>query len=366
MKITIIGCGHGGQALAAHLALLNNNVTIYADERHAGYLHEINSNTISLEGKVNGIAKIDCLTTDIELALQDAQVIYLSLPTNAHLPQFKKILPFLKSGQIVIALAGNFSSIYFYKELVKYGKEHDIYLADVASLPYACRASKAGEVNIIDVKHKVDIAAMPAKNTAYIKDKISGHFPCELRQSSNILEMGLNITSAISHPAIMVTNAGRIGKGEQDFYFYKEGISQDVANIVEALDVDRIKIGQKYGFQLPSYLEIMNGYYSYNYTSYYDFFTKSQVHNKLKLCPTSVRDRYISQDIPYVMLPWYSLGLYVGYESNAMKSLIYLSSVLNDTCYFSQGRVVADDFFANMSLVEVNGFLNSGAQSKST
>ena len=55
----------------------------------------------------------------------------------------------------MITLAGNFSSLYFHQELVKAGKERDIHLADIASLPYACRAQEGGEVNIIDIKQKL-------------------------------------------------------------------------------------------------------------------------------------------------------------------------------------------------------------------
>lgn len=360
MNITILGCGHGGQALAAQLTLLGNTVTLHADESHPGHLHTIRNNTITLQGKLKASTRLELLTTDIELALLGAEVIYLSLPTHAHLPQFRKMLPFLKKGQIVITLAGNFSSLYFHQELVKAGKERDIHLADIASLPYACRAQEGGEVNIIDIKQKIDIAAMPACNTSYIKNKIAGHFPSQLQASTNILEMGLNITSAISHPTLMVTNAGRIGKGGADFYFYKEGISRDIANIIATLDADRMKIGEIYGFRMPSYLELMNRFYAYSYTSYYDFFTQSPAHNTLKLCPVSMQERYLSQDIPYVMLPWYSLGLHAGYESNVMKSLIYFSSVLNDTCYFSQGRAIASDFFDGMELIDIKHYLSNG------
>lgn len=99
MNITILGCGHGGQALAAQLTLLGNTVTLHADESHPGHLHTIRNNTITLQGKLKASARLELLTTDIELALLGAEVIYLSLPTHAHLPQFRKMLPFLKKDR---------------------------------------------------------------------------------------------------------------------------------------------------------------------------------------------------------------------------------------------------------------------------
>lgn len=360
MNITVIGCGHGGQALAAHLSLLGHCVTLYADAQHPGDLHGIHDNRITLSGRVIGISQIAVLTTDCEQAVHDADVIYLSLPTHAHLSQFKKILPFLVNGQVIVALAGNFSSLYMHQAVEDNRPELSLYIADTASLPYACRAHRPGRVEIIEIKNQMPIASMPARDTSHVRTKLKGHFPCTLQTSSNVLELGLNITSAISHPIIMITNAGRIGSGQPEFYFYKEGISPESANIIHALDRDRIDIGRRYGLQLHSYLDSMNGFYGQAYDSYHDFFTHSPVHNALKLCPPSVRTRYLTQDIPYVMLPWFSLGRHVGYESHVMKSLIDLSSLLNDTCYLSNGRNVADDFFVDKSVDDINRYLMQG------
>ncbi|WP_053115717.1 NAD/NADP-dependent octopine/nopaline dehydrogenase family protein [Winslowiella iniecta] len=361
MNITIIGCGHGGQALAAHLSFSQHQVTLYADEAHPGFIDKISNNFISLEGKIVGETTVACLTKDISVALKDAEVIYISLPTDAHLPQFRKMLPWLQKGQMVITLAGNFSSLYFYRELALAGREKDIYLADIASLPYACRAHQAGKISIIDIKRVIDIAAMPSQHTEKVINKIRGHFPTELTASENILELGLNITSAISHPAIMLMNAGRIGKGEEEFYFYKQGVSREIANIIERLDNERQKIGRLFGFSLPGYLDIMEKFYAVKYPSYYDFFTRSLVHNQQKLCPTSVSNRYLSQDVPYVMVPWYNLGLSLGCESAVMRSIIDLSSVLNNTCYHRNGRTLADDFFCKMSIPDISQYMLTGS-----
>lgn len=359
MNITVIGCGHGGQALAAQLSMSGHRVTIYADENHPGYLDNIANNTITIEGKISGAAIIHCMTKSIEAALRDAETIYMSLPTNAHISQFKKMVPYLKSGQIVLILAGNFSSIYFYQILKEAGKEKDVYLADLASLPYACRAIEAGRINIIDIKKSMDIASIPSKNIGFIIDRIRDSFPTKLTERSNIIELGLNITSAISHPTVMLLNAGRIGHGEEEFYFYREGITHEISHVIEAVDCDRRIISLEYGFELPSYLETMESFYSIKYNSYYDFFTQSPIHNRLKLCPRSMNERYISQDVPYVINQWHGLGLHVGYDSGVMRSIIELSSLLNKENYYKK-RSLSVDFFGGMNKSDIESFLFNG------
>ncbi|WP_085677844.1 MULTISPECIES: NAD/NADP-dependent octopine/nopaline dehydrogenase family protein [unclassified Pseudomonas] len=360
MNISIIGCGHGGQALAAHLTLLGHSITLYADEQHPGDLHGIHANTITLTGKVKATTTLTALTTDIELAVRSADIIYLSLPTHAHLPQFRKMLPFLVDNQIVVSLAGNFSALYLYRELRQHPHPPSIHIADTASLPYACRAHRPGHVEIIEIKQSMQLAAMPGHSTPFIMARLAASFPCKLSASTSVLELGLNITSAISHPAIMITNAGRIGEGQASFYFYKEGISTSTANLIQALDNDRISIGQRFGLQLPTYLENMNSFYGYDFTSIHDFFTQSTVHNALKLCPPSINTRYLTQDIPYVMLPWYSLGQHARYQSDVMKAFIDLASMLTGSRFFSNGRNLAEDFLEGMSVSEIHHMLMHG------
>lgn len=359
MNITIIGCGHGGQALATQLSMSGNNVTIYADKNHPGYLDGIENNSIDIEGKINGSAFIHCLTKNVETAIKNAEVIYISLPTSAHVSQFKKIAPHLKKGQMVVTLEGNFSSIYFYQLLKNLGKEKEVYIADIASLPYACRTIKAGKINIIDIKKSIDIAAMPSKHTDVILDKITSHFPTKLTKLNNIIELGLNTIGALIHPAIMLMNAGRIGKNGEEFYFYREGISQEISNIIEALDYDRQQIAFKYGFNLLNFMKMIELFYSQKYSSYYAFFTQSVVHNKLKLCPSSMSERYISQDVPYVISPWYRFGLHIGYDSDVMHAIIIFASILNKKNYYEERNIVKD-FFENMSKESMFDFLFNG------
>jgi opine dehydrogenase len=365
MNITIIGCGHGGCALAADLTQKGQQVTLYADEAHPGYSKQIKNKQLTLTGELQGKSLVHRLTNNIKEAINEAEIIYIALPTNAHLNQFHKMIPYLKKGQTILTLAGNFSSIYFYKELCKYNKEELVYLADLASLPYACRIQASGEIQIIAVKKSMEISAMPAIHTATIVKKISDHFPSKLTQSKHIIELGLNITSAISHPTIMLMNAGRIGKKQDDFYFYSEGISPEIAKVIHKIDQDRQNIGRKYGLKLPSYLELMNKFYNTKFKSYYEFFTQSDVHNKLKLCPTSINERYLSQDVPDVLLPWYSLGCQVGYESSTIRSIIDLASLLNSKNYYKQGRYISTDIFSNMSASDICEFVTYGYLTKS-
>lgn len=361
-SVAVLGCGHGGQALAAQLTLKGCDVALYAHPSHAKALEQIQlTQHIELYGAMVGKARINLLTTDIQEAVRDKEIIYLVLPTSAHESTFTEMLPYLQAGQIIVTLASNFSSLAYAAIQQRLGVETLLTFVDTASLPYACRADQPGLVNIFAIKHTMSMAALPADQTDAIMLKLLEHFPTGLSKNQNVLELGLNITSGISHPLLTVLNAGRIGEGKDKFYFYKEGITPELAKLLEAIDHDRCEIGRRFGYTMTSYLDLMADYYGRRYASIYDFFTQTPVHNAAQLCPDSLNARYITQDIPYLLVPWYCLGALVDYHSDALQAVILLASQLMQQDYLKQGRNLAGMGLQNKTLAQSQAYAQQGA-----
>ena len=349
LKITIIGAGHGGLALAAHFTYHNVQVTLCAEPPHTGFSQQVlnNNNTVILKDHVNktistspsiAYTKIYSVTNDYKVGLENSDIIFIVTPSFAHEDIFRKILPYITSEHKILTLAGNFSSIIFNNILQTSNIHTKCLLADISSLPYACRTDKTGcTVDVFGIKKQMGIAAIPAKRTTELKNLLDPVFPTKLIPYQNPLEIGLNITSGISHPISAIFNAGRIGQGKEEFYFYKEGISEHTSVLLEQLDNDRQHIGSLYNLKLPKYIELMEEFYGNRYDSIYEFFTKTPIHNAQKLCPKSLAERYISQDVPYVIVPWYTLGKAMGFESIIMRNIIELSSMMNKKDYMNLG-----------------------------
>lgn len=360
-KIAIIGCGHGGQALAAHLSLTGCDVALYADPKHSAALLQIQqTSTIELHGVLSGKATLPLLTTDLCTALAGRDIIYLALPTSAHEKTFIEMLPYLQEGQIIVNLPGNFSSLHFLQLQKQQGIRTPLIFADASSFPYACRAEMPGQVKILGLKQTLRIAALPAQQTQHVIEQLQEHFPNKLIPARNILELGLNIDTGLTHPVLALLNAGRIGNGKDLFYFYKEGITPEIATLLENMEQERHEIGQRLGCQMTDYLEIMGDYYGNYYATLYDFFTQSPVHNAAKLCPTALNHRYITQDIPYVLVPWFNLGQLAGYHAATIHTVIQLASYLLKTDFLNTGRNLANMGLIYNSIPETLDYINKG------
>ena len=340
-NITIIGCGHGGQILAYDLTQKGCKVTLAALPDHPGYaLDLMKSPQITVTGMIKGSCKLHLVTTDLALALKDAEIVFIVVPSFAQEQVLLACMPHLQANQWVVTLEANFSSLVYVDLLKRLNFHKQVYFADISTLPYACRSTKPGEVIVLGIKKKMGVAAIPCEKTEYIANELNKVYPSQLQPYNNVLEIGLNSLSGIIHPAVTLCNAGRIGK--EEFYFYKDGISPAVGQLLEQLDQERRHIGKLYDLNLPHSMIIEEEFYGIKYNNIYDFFFESEIHSgTFALCPKSLKERYISQDVPYVLVPWYALGTAVGYQARVTKSLIDMASALNGTDYLADGRNLA-------------------------
>lgn len=337
-KIAILGCGNGGQALAGHLSLNGHIVSLYAHENHLGGLRAIQQqNGVELIGEIEGFTQINLLSTNLQECVENAEIILMALPALACDEIFLAMMPYLQSGQIIVNMAGYFSSIFAHQALINSPYEQNIIFAELTSFPYACRAELGNKVNIVAIKDFVGIAAIPANKTTQVIEQLQTVIPCPLMAKNSVLEVGLYNTSGIGHTPAVLFNAARIGN-KDEFYFYKDGISEETANVMIRLDQERISIGSKLGYTIPEHYQVLNDYYGYDYTSIYEYYKKSPIHNSIKFFPTSTKTRYILEDVPYILVPWYSIAQNLGIEAKGIKNLIEFTSLLHNTDYMQQGR----------------------------
>lgn len=81
-RYTVIGAGHGGKSMAAHLALMGKEVTVYNRTfSHIEILAKRKGIELdSYQGGPRGFGDIKLATSDMEAALKDSQVVMLVVP----------------------------------------------------------------------------------------------------------------------------------------------------------------------------------------------------------------------------------------------------------------------------------------------
>ncbi len=119
------------------------------------------------------------VTMDIEEAMSGAEFLFIVVPSFAHEPIFRKMLPYLKDGQHIVVVPGNYAGFRFRKIMREEGVKAGISISETASMPYACRIDKYDTVMIFKKKFKLQIATSPVSDAepvlAVIQDIFEGY-----------------------------------------------------------------------------------------------------------------------------------------------------------------------------------------------
>src|SRR5512137_3023502 len=84
-KITIIGAGHGGKAMAAHLALMGFQVSLYNRTfDHISIIKKRGGIELENAAGLSGFGKLKQVTSNMGDALKRAQVVMVVVPSSAH------------------------------------------------------------------------------------------------------------------------------------------------------------------------------------------------------------------------------------------------------------------------------------------
>ncbi|MBE0528295.1 MAG: NAD/NADP octopine/nopaline dehydrogenase family protein [Thermoleophilia bacterium] len=339
-RITVIGAGNGGKAMAAHLAIMGAEVTLY--NRTWKNIEAMNERGgISLKGDDTGqeFGKIALMTSDIEKAVQASNIIMVVVPADAHADIARKIASSLVDGQIIVLNPGRtFGAFEFRKILSEHGCSADIIIAETQTFIYASRSEGPAQAMIFRIKDAVPLAAFPAGGTKEVLEALKPYYP-QFIDGKSVLHTGLDNIGAIFHPTITLHNAGWIEATAGEFQFYLDGVTPAIARIMEAIDRERMQIGASLGIDLMSACEWLKMAYDVSGQDLYETIHTQEGYRGIKAPPT-INHRYINEDIPMSLVPMASIGKMLGVRVRGMESIIRLASIIRKKDFWNVGRTV--------------------------
>jgi len=360
-RFCVLGAGPGGMAMAGHLALMGRKVNLYT--RNADRLAPVQARGgVDVTGEIQGLAKLDVVTTDAEKAVEHSEVLMVVMPATAHRNIAKIIAPYIKDGQIIVLNPGRTGGVLEFAQVLQtVNPGVRPYLAEAQTLLYASRLTNPGQVHIYGIKNSVALAALPAYQTADILPIIRTTLP-QFVPGDNVLKTGLDNIGAVFHPAITLLNSARIEDTNGNFQFYLEGVTPAVASILEAIDQERVAVAEALGIRANTAREWL--YLAYNAAgkTLIEAMRANPGYRGIN-APSTVHHRYISEDVPASLVPIASIGEMLGVRTPAMRSIIYLASVMHGVDYWAIGRTVDKLGIAGMSVKEIR-FLVVGAETK--
>ena len=364
-KVTILGAGNGGVTAAYHLSMMGKEICIYDAVPFDTQIKAINSKGgITAVDKLHehamnfsGFQKICKATTNIKEAADFSDIIIMICPSFAQELFFNSILPHLKDNHIIVLLPGNYGGMVLTKIKNEKRPELKIHFADAITIPWACRIVSDAEIAIMGIKSFLPLSVFPKENSEIVKEKLENIFPIPLKFLPDPITAGLENINFGGHPLLSTLNMGLLENFNGEFNYYKDCCSTATAKAAAVMDIERLKVGSAYKLSLKTELDAMNDLYDSSYKTVYDFNRDSVTHSKITNSPNSSKSRYITEDVPYLLVPCYELAKLAGFKVPIVESCIHIASAYNDEDYFTTGRTVLKMGLTGKSLEDIITFL---------
>jgi opine dehydrogenase len=360
-KYAVIGAGHGGKAMAAHLALMGFTVNLFnRTPDHVEIIKKRGGIELeSAEGGPHGFGELALVTSKIGEAIKNVDVIMVVLPSSAHADIAKALAPFLKSGQIVVLHPGRTcGALEFVKVIRDNGCKADVTVAEAETFIYASRSDGPAQARIFRIKEAVPLAALPSTRTQCVLEAICEAYP-QFIDGVDVLNTGMNNMGAIFHPALTLLNMGWIEATHGDYQFYIDGVTPSVARALEVLDRERVTVASALGIRARTSLEWLKLAYNTTGVDLHEAIHNQPGYYGIK-APATLNHRYIFEDVPMSLVPIASLGQRYGVSVRGMESMIQIASIIHRTDYWRRGRTVEKLGLAQWSVSELTRFVQEG------
>jgi len=355
VKISVLGSGNGGTAVAFEWAQKGHEVYLFDFDQFPENIAAINKQggIISI-GEMEGFVKLAYAGHDIKTVLTDADLILVVGPAYSTAAFAEACKPYLKDGQIyVICPSSCAGSLVFKNALGLSIDDESVIIAETSTLPYAVRIVGDAKIEVYNrLKGSYFLAALPSKYNKKVYDLFSQvHDNVEL--AKNILQTTLQNANPIIHPSVTLLNAALIERTGGNFLFYEEGVTKAVGRVIEALDKERIAIGAKLGIEVipDPVLGLKQGYMAE--TTYDIGYSKAPGFKGIKAQP-KLDHRYLNEDAGYGLVFFADLARHIGVETPTIDAIIQISSIVMARDYKSEGaRTMSSTGLSKYSLKEL-------------
>lgn len=343
MKISILGAGNAGCAVAADLTLKGNEVTLIKTSHsmhddNFEYLQNNDGKMVLNEFGEIKTAYISKVTRDLT-ELKNSEVVIIYIQTNYHEQLIEKISDIIEDNQILLINPGYLSTAY----VLKHCNDKKVIVAEAESSFIDGRIMEPGyfRVGFRNVRNPIGIYPRERKEEAIRKlDKLDERFV----YLDSVVEAAIHNPNLIVHTVGSVMSIPRIEKSKGDFCMYHEAYTRDnpsTWNILEALDKEKMSVLKKMGFKELSYVEACKYRNSLNESEDAKevFLNYAEMDTRAK-GPTKVDSRYISEDVPQGLVMLESIGETLNVETPIASSLINIASAALDRNLRNEGRTL--------------------------
>ena len=339
MQVTVIGAGNSGFAMAAHLSANGHRVRLW--NRSLDTIKKLQeTHTIKCYGEIQGEFPIDVVTTDLKMAIDATEIIFITTPANSHRELAREIARFLDRDIIILLNPGRtFGALEFLQVFSKYNKLITPRIAETQTIIYTCRKVSDDAVNILALKSEVLLSTFDARDNKNIIKQLPVCLQPFFKPARSMIETSVGNVGMVLHCAPLLLNVGWTESENHSYNYYLDGISPTIASFIEKIDEERVQVSERLGLKVESTKEWLQRTYRLEGETLYECIQKNDAYKNI-MAPNTMHHRYIFEDIPFGLVPLEYIGRKSGLSMKHTRLVIDLASSLFGVSFRKIGRRV--------------------------
>lgn len=356
MKIAIVGSGNGAITAAVDMVDQGHDVKLYCRNQSINKFDPAIKKggfDYNCEGEERFVKFTD-ISDDMSYVLKDAEIIQVIIPSS-YIEYYADVMAeHVTDDQIIFFnMAAAMGSLRFMNVLEDRQIDTNPSFAEANTLTYGTRVDfEQAYVDLSLKVRRVFFSTLERNQLNDIYDKMSQVYPYLVKEES-LIKTNLENGNPEVHPGPTLLNVGRIDYAGE-FSLYKEGITKHTVRLLHAIELERLNLGRKLGFELSTAKEsrIQRGYLERDKEDepLNRLFNTSPVFSQIP-GPNHVKSRYLTEDIAYGLVLWSSLGRVIDVPTPNIDAVIMIASTILERDFFEEGLTIEEVGIDKLDLI---------------
>jgi opine dehydrogenase len=359
--VAIIGAGIGGLYLVAELGIAGFKLRLHDidDSR----LSEIRARGgVDVDGERGGFAPVERATTDLDAAVDGADVIIMVTGGNAQATVARSLAPLLGNGQVILLIQGNTGgSLMVRRALDDAGCGAEVDVAEMDNYPYSCWRVSPTQIRPIVKKRWLQIATFPGNRIGAVFPRLSSLFRKQLRRriscTRDLPTRTRCCTWPIASPMRDVSRAGTaINSTPRVSPLRPRGYTRQSMPSV-SLSLQRwgpqsrpCPIGSIVSTACARRHSLRPVSLTYNSDGPY----------QATGTPKSLDHKFITEDVPTGLIPMSALGVAAGVRTRAIDALIEMTRCMTGKDFAADARTLERLGLSGMDGLQIHRVVEEG------
>jgi len=322
--VAVIGAGAGGASAVVELSLAGHDVrwwnrtdaTIAPFREAGGVRHE------GVLG--DGFARPACFASDLDEALDGADLAMICLPSLAHEAVANALAKAAVACPVLLDPGHTCGALHVAEILRSQGVEPPP-LVEFSTLTYVARKPTPDAVRITCAAGRVWAACLPGGEEAL--ELARSLYPAAA-PARDVLASSLANVNLVLHTPGAILSAAWVEATGGDFRFYVDAMTPGVVRSIQALDAERLAVAAAYGHELPPLGREMAAIgTAVDSGDLRTAISGGEANARIK-APDSLAHRYYAEDFGFGLVPLLELAKIAGVATPYAAALVEVASVL--------------------------------------